>query len=682
VRIKRLFHYVKHPFEFPYYFFVWYVQKSIKNVLFNEKPPIQPKMLSEIQNYPAELISPYYKGKSINAALKNLHLHAKNRFFESDELVETVKNSTEWTTYVIEKADKFCLDHTFSYAGFGAVNLPDNFSWIKDPYEMSGSKRDSYHPDLRIIWELNRFSVLPLLALAYSISDDQKYIQKIETLLWSWTEQNHFWTGVNWESSMEASIRIINWLWAFVLISATDNSNDDILALILYQIQSHGTYIYNNLEFGTTSNNHLLSGAIGLIILGTVFPELKGSKKWLKRGLSIFNREICAQTYSDGVSFEGSIPYHGFVLEMILPTLLLTEKNGGGIKTLVKQRIQKMLSFTHAYSKPNGGFPNFGDQDSGRFLNLNAEKIYTNDHLLAFGAVLFDDVSLIKQGLKWDLESEFYLGRSGKSTFDKLLLKYDHKNESKFFKESGYAFIKSDDFYLAFDCADIGLNGRGGHGHNDCLNFELHVLGTDIIIDSGTIQYVVPIEMRRKMQSNFSHNTIVIDNQEMAVFDDNEYWGVENAIHPQIVQWVTTDEYDCVEGVHYGFSNTACIRKVKYFKKEYRIDFEDRYDGIPSQKMSVIFQLNSMYLGNVEIDVEKKIVQTNSIHYPNIKLDFQSDSDVNFRIDTETISKAYGHSEFAPRIIASIKRKDNSTGTCSVKYSLCVQTDFKNKIGS
>ena len=83
-----------------------------------------------------------------------------------------------------------------------------------------------------------------------------------------------------------------------------------------------------------------------------------------------------------------------------------------------------------------------------------------------------------------------------------------------------------------------------------------------------------------------------------------------------------------------------------------------------------------MYLGNVEIDDDKKVVRTNSVNYPNLELNFQGDSDVNFRIDTEVISKAYGHSEYAPRIIASIIRKDTSTGTCSVKYSLYVQTDL------
>src|SRR5690606_22915527 len=78
--------------------------------------------------------------------------------------------------------------------------------------------------NIKYLWELNRHLNLPLLAQAYRLTDDQHYLQVMQQQLESWFEQCSYLSGPNWNSGLEAAIRLINWSVAWQLVGAEDSA--------------------------------------------------------------------------------------------------------------------------------------------------------------------------------------------------------------------------------------------------------------------------------------------------------------------------------------------------------------------------------------------------------------------------------------------------------------------------
>lgn len=97
--------------------------------------------------------------------------------------------------------------------------------------------------------------------------------------------------------------------------------------MVFYKsLHTHGRHIYANLEGGPSkhpANNHYIADLVGLIWLGLSLPFLKESSTWLDYALPELWQEVMRQTSEDGVSLEASIPYHHFVTEIIVMTILI-----------------------------------------------------------------------------------------------------------------------------------------------------------------------------------------------------------------------------------------------------------------------------------------------------------------------------------------------------------------------
>lgn len=118
------------------------------------------------------------------------------------------KTLIQWKDYLLENGQS-ALSHTFDYGGFGPVDLGAEIDWSIDPYlSVSNGNERGWHPDLRIVWELNRCSHLPVLGLAHNVTDNDSYAEEIVLQMQQWGDSNPLWSGANWKSSMEASIRI------------------------------------------------------------------------------------------------------------------------------------------------------------------------------------------------------------------------------------------------------------------------------------------------------------------------------------------------------------------------------------------------------------------------------------------------------------------------------------------
>src|SRR5690606_37900729 len=58
--------------------------------------------------------------------------------------------------------------------------------------------------------------------------------------------------------------------------------------------------------------------------------------------------------------------------------------------------------------------------------------------------------------------------------------------KSRYFSAGGFVVVREEDNYLFMDVGEVGLRGRGGHGHNDILSFELCIGGAPVVVDPGS----------------------------------------------------------------------------------------------------------------------------------------------------------------------------------------------------
>ena len=90
------------------------------------------------------------------------------------------------------------------------------------------------------------------------------------------------------------------------------------------------------------------------------------------------------------------------------------------------------------------------------------------------------------------------------------------------FAVAGYFKRMDNNMAVLFDCGDLGPSYMGGHGHCDCLSFEISVKEKMLFVNSGTGQYQGAF--RSFFRSTAAHNTLMIDDREQS-----ELWGEHRA---------------------------------------------------------------------------------------------------------------------------------------------------------
>ncbi|WAC01075.1 heparinase II/III family protein [Lacinutrix neustonica] len=118
--------------------------------------------------------------------------------------------------------------------------------------------------------------------------------------------------------------------------------------------------------------------------------------------------------------------------------------------------------------------------------------------------------------------------------------------ELNYFEKGGFISAKSNTNYFIADYGEVGMHGKGGHGHNDLFSFELMLDKQDIIVDAGCYTYTGNLELKGEMKSSFYHNSLVVDNQEIA--PQIGAWGISNIAEPNNVSFKDTDHSISISG--------------------------------------------------------------------------------------------------------------------------------------
>ncbi|MBI9070039.1 MAG: heparinase II/III family protein [Melioribacteraceae bacterium] len=488
---------------------------------------------------------------------------------------------------------------------FGVKVDPNNIDWHKDLFSefkypflrFDKIRYGSYFDqgiDLVFPWELSRFYFAPLLAQKYILSKDEKYYSKFKTLCLHWIEKNPFLYGVNWISTMDVSIRAINWITAINIFGEIVKNDTVFLKAISKSLFQHGEYIskFPAVYEKNITTNHTTAAFTGLLIISLSFPELSKAAKWQKQSYNGLVEAMDSQVYNDGVNFESAICYHKLVTEFFVYSVIFAHSKGILFPNYFLVKLFKMLEFIASYIDDNGHAPQFGDNDSGRVIILSQETsdFYKNEddhrYLLELGTHLFEnDFNWSKSNIsKW-------LPNIKKVSVKELNYKPIDYKKSYNFKNGGFYILKNSNFHLVVGNCPLGQNGRGGHNNIDTGSFTLSVLGKPLIVDPGSYCYSRDRKTRDKFRHYTYHNTLITKEDYNLDISENGYWGLKKYYFGELIEF--TD--NIIEmNIKDLYSNNVCTRRFTLSENELIIEdklpdeFFLRMNLIPDTKLMKI----------------------------------------------------------------------------------------------
>jgi uncharacterized heparinase superfamily protein len=532
-----------------------------------------------------------------NAAefLNDFHEAARFRFFfhprnQKDFFLQLITQSQSYEEILRDAQD--VGEHQIDVLGSGRTFLGEKINWRKDfksgkewPLRRltAGEIIDAGNPsDIKLVWELNRFHQVWWLGKAYWVTHNEEYALKFRSLIEAWIDENPVGQGPNWFGAMEVSIRACNWIAGYYFFCESKSLPDEFWTRFLKSLYAHGLFIETHLEYSKRNGNHLLSDIVGLIVLGVFFRSASFGQNWLAWSKDALVEEMEHQIYSDGVDYEKSVGYHRFVLELIYTAAVLCEKNRVSLPEQFMSRLERMFEFTLAYTRPDGSVPLVGDADDGRLFRFSAREDFNDHrHALSVGSILFHRPDFRAVAGSFSQDALWLFGAEG---FEKhqMLKPEPAPVLSRAFSEGGFYVMRSQDVHLFVDAGDLGMRGRGGHGHNDTLSFELWCDGGPLVVDSGTFVYTADIPVRNEFRSTPAHNTLAVDGTELADF--RTLWAITaDETHPRVLNWSTGPARDVLEAEHYAYlrlpSRITHRRRFELQKAGFSLSITDTLSG-------------------------------------------------------------------------------------------------------
>lgn len=465
------------------------------------------------------------------------------------------------------------LRHEFDLLGSGWCALGPSLPWHAD-FKSGREWPLHYSPaiefseldrptDVKVPWELSRCQHFAVLGQAYWLTGDERYAREYVAEIEDWIERNPWGHGVNWICAMDVALRAISWIWGFYFFADSEACRSPVFrGRLLRSLYLHGEWVASHLEKGPINGNHYLSDGAGLVFLGTFFKRTEGGRAWLESGRAIVCDEMPLQVSEDGVDFEGSTAYHRLVMELFLTAYQLLRLHGETIPAPQWTRLERMAEFVEAYIKPDGLAPLLGDADDGRAQILGRQPIGDHRYLLSTCAVLFGRGDFKRRAGAFQEESFWMLGPAGAAEFDRLQMPAASA-ASRAFDAGGYYVLRHAGTHLFIDCANVGMRGIGGHGHNDILSFELVLDGMPIVTDCGAYLYTASREWRNRFRSTAFHSTIQIDDEEVNRFiGPDALWQLRDDAAPLDVAFESGSGRDWFRGSHTGYERLASPVRV------------------------------------------------------------------------------------------------------------------------
>lgn len=423
----------------------------------------------------------------------------ENIYFQGD--IEVREKVLEQAKHVLNNSFYILYDYVDN-----RIDSNGHYKWFED-YRTQYSYKMTFYmnaraanrnegTDIKRIWEMARLQYLFAPAMAYKLTNDNRYAEKVKDILMDFSNQNLKYCGPNWNPSMEVGIRAANIVLVLELIGSASCIDEDFVCEMVGLLIDHVEVILENEEnIGGKTSNHYLGGILGLAAVSAYLPFFQKSKMIAGYVYEAVNREIKKQILDDGGDYEGSTSYHRLVGELFGFSMIASQCSGYQYSVEIMKRLFKMVEFTQNIISTQHKVIQMGDNDSGRVFQLIPEQ--PNDHRFM--------ISLV---------SGVYF-QQNKNLYEKEQLFANVGKERQWIApDFGIGRISDDIFDLFVGCINSQKYGMGGHIHNDIGSFLINCRGFEVVVDPGSGSYTGTPEIRNRMRSVDSHSAIKINNKE------------------------------------------------------------------------------------------------------------------------------------------------------------------------
>lgn len=421
--------------------------------------------------------------------------------------------------------------------------------------------------DIKYLWEPARHLEVVTLAQAWRLTGDASYLAGVQTLVDSWIQQCPYPYGAHWTSSLEHSVRLVNWAVAWHLAGGERSPLFEGTAGAAFRrrwltsVYQHLHFISGHFSRHSSANNHLLGELMGLFIGVTTWPMWRECQKWQEIAQEEFEEQALLQNSTDGVNREQAPWYHHEVADMMLLCRQFGTANRLPFSKAFDERLEKMLEFITSIMDRNGSVPLIGDADDAVMVRFSQEPDFNPYRsLLATGAVLFGRPDFAHKAGRFDDKTRWLLGDAAESTFEALLEQPGSGRPVRAFPEGGYwvlgdGFDTDDEVRIVADAGPLGYLSIAAHGHADALAFTLSAQGKELLIDSGTYAYHTHKRWRDYFRGTSAHNTVRVDGLDQSVIAGNFMWSRHAAATCHA--FVSGPDEDLWDASHDGYRRLA-----------------------------------------------------------------------------------------------------------------------------
>lgn len=379
---------------------------------------------------------------------------------------------------------------------------PDS-DWLRDPISGNYWTKDLFYnnapfvkadcADVKYVLELNKLNHLVILALAFYLTNDERYLTRIGNDIERWKQNVPVEKSVANRIVMDIAYRNINLIHVSILCLHNKYYADKIFPQVLGIVKHHSDIMWNRLTNrwfkSNNDNNHNVGELVGIYISQTFLESflnvkytnrLKKESSWL---IPVLEKIISPQ----GTYIEQSGNYSKVVAEFLVIYDIFIKTYTHEYNSVKyyqdHQYLQRLVQYMHNISY-NGQLHNFGDNDAAVVLLPFESSNGDCNHLFKY-CNLNGRYRSISDSSQWVYSS-------------------DDSNKVRIFTRAGrFAYY---------------VEGAYIHAHNDILSVLLSIRNCDIFIDKGCYFYNSGMEVRKEFVGIKAHNTISIDDIEMCDF--------------------------------------------------------------------------------------------------------------------------------------------------------------------